>query len=160
VDEDNDKSAGWLRRLINVKGFKKSVITGGIIGIVCGFLEAAAVFAFEVMRIQMMSLFPFGGLLADGFGVWFWWGLIATLVGCVLMGVVGGGVAVAVRGGKDLNSPKKVGMVGGVAGGLLVFFVVMLGVSKWRFGLFAMTMSMLPGVPFVLADVIRALLGN
>jgi hypothetical protein len=161
-DDNNDKSASWFGRLIKVKGFKKSVIIGGITGIVFGVLEAASVFAFEVMRIRMMSLFPFGGLLADGFGVWFWWGLIATLVGCVLMGVVGGGVAVAVavRGWKDLNSPKKVGMVGGAAGGILVFFVVMLGVSKWRFGLFAMTLSMLPGVPFVLADVIRALLGN
>jgi len=161
-DDNNEKNDSWFGRLIKVRGFKTSVITGGITGIVFGIFEAAAVFSFEVMRIQMMSVFPFGGLLADGFGAMFWRGLIATAVGCVLMGAVGGGVAVAiaVRGGKDLNSPKKVGMAGGAAGGILVFFVVLLGVSKWRFGLLAMTMSMLPGVPFVLADVIGALLGN
>jgi hypothetical protein len=162
VNDDNEKSASWFGRLIKVKGFKKSVITGGITGILCGCLKTVALFLFEIMRIQVMSVFPFGGLLADGFNVRFWWILAVTAVGCVLIGIIGGGVAVAVavRGGKELKSPKKVGMAGGAVGGILVFFVALLGMSGWSFGMFGMMLSMLPAMPFVLADVVGALLGH
>lgn len=134
-DDNNDKSASWFGRLIKVKGFKKSVITGGIVGILCGGLESVALFLFEIARIQVMSAFPFGGLLADGFNVRFWWTLAATAAGCVLTGVVGGGVAVAiaVRGGKELRSPKKAGMAGGAVGGILVFFAAVLATGGWYF---------------------------
>jgi len=155
-DDNNEKNDSWFGRLIKVKSFKTSVITGGIVGILCGGLESVALFLFEIGRIQVMSAFPFGGLLADGFNVRFWWILAATAVGCVLMGIVGGGVAVAiaVRGGKELNSPKKVGILGGAVGGILVFFVALLGMCGWSFGfmfiMLRIMMYALLAIPFML----------
>jgi hypothetical protein len=152
----------WVVRIFKTKGFKAAIIAGGVTGVICGGVEAGVLFGFELVSAEVASSFPFGGLMAEElFGHDFWLCLAVAMAGCILMGLVGGGVAVAIvaRRGKGLTFPIIDGVAGGMAGGVLVFFVMILGLAKWDFRGAVYIFDMLRAIPLVLVGFLVKLLG-